>query len=124
MLSGKTPQISAQAELLMDRLVSATSSVSGFSSVNPTSRVSPRANPLSLAQVPATPKTAVLTASDVRRLPRLDGSPAVDVAAVLAQYRLVAGFKSKYMRPDDEKYGDILALEFLSLICDDPVLTP
>ena len=45
------------------------------------------------------PKATALTASDVHKLPHLDGSPDVDVAAVLSRYRLVAGFKAKTARP-------------------------
>ena len=77
---------------------------------------------MSFAQVAATPLTTVLTASDVRRLLSLNGSPDVDVASVRAQLRLVADFKAKSVRPDDEKCGYVLVFEFLSLICDDAVL--
>ena len=90
MLARKIPKISAQTEMLMDRLVSITSSVSGSGSVNPAPSVPSPVTPLPFAQVAAIPPTAVLTASDVRRLPLLDGSPDVDVASVLAQFRLVA----------------------------------
>ena len=74
----------------MDQLVTITTSVSGSGSVKPASSVPSPVPPLSFAQVAATPKTAVLTASDVRRLPRLNRSPEAYVASVLAQLRLVA----------------------------------
>ena len=125
LMSGEIPQLSSQTALLMDRLVSIASATSSNGSVNHATQpiVQPIVPPLSFAQVVATPKTTVLTTGDVRRLPRLNGSADVDVAAVLSQYRLVAGFKAKSVRPNDETYGDSLAFEFLSLICDDSVLT-
>ena len=113
LLSGKISQLSAQTELLMERLVSMSGSVSSASSVRQVTAMSPRVTPLPFAQVAATPKTTALAASDVRRLSRLDGSPDVDVAAVLPQYRLVAGFKAKTARPNDEEYADSLAFEHL-----------
>ena len=121
-LSGGNPQLSKQTELLIERLVSMSGPTSSTSSVNQASVLSSSVPPLSFAQVAATPKTTTLTASDVRRLPRLDGSPDADVPAVLSQYRLAAGFKAKGVRPDDVPYADCLAFEHLSLICDGPVL--
>lgn len=38
-----------------------------------------------------------------------DSSPGVDVAPLLSQYRLVAGFKAKTVRPNDKEYADSLA---------------
>ena len=63
-----------------------------------------------------------LTAGDVRRPPCLDGSPDVDVAAVLSQYRLVADLRVKAVRPNDEEYANSLAFEYLSLVCDGSAL--
>ena len=59
----------------------------------------------------------------LRDLLKLGGSRDVDVAAVLSQYRLVADFKAKTVRPNDEEYADSLAFEHHSLICDGPVIT-
>ena len=42
---------------------------------------------------------------------------------MLSQYRLVAGFKAKTVRPNYQEYADPLAFEYLWLICDGPVLT-
>lgn len=125
-MSGEIEQLSPQVELVMEKLLSLSSSVSSVGSANhPSELCAPSVSvpPLSYASAAATVKTTVLTASDVRRLPRFNGSPDVDVAAVLSQYSLVAGFQAKSVRPNDDKCGDSLAYEFLSLICDDSVLT-
>lgn len=37
-----------------------------------------------------------------------DSSPDVDVAPLLSQYRLVAGFKAKTVHPNDKEYADSL----------------
>ena len=121
--SGKISQLSAQTELLMERLVSMSGSVSSASSVSQVTGPSLPVTPLSFTQVAATSKPTALPSSDIRRLPRLDGSPDFDVAAVLSQYRLVAGFKAKTVRPNYQEYADPLAFEYLWLICDGPVLT-
>ena len=82
----------------------------------------PVAPPLSFARV-TTPKATALTAGDVRRLPCLKASLYVDVAAVLSQCCVVAGFKAKTVRPNDDDYSDALARGWLSLTCHGPVLT-
>ena len=68
-------------------------------------------------------QTIMLTPNDVRSLPRLNGSADVDVAEVLSHLRLVVGFQTKYVAPDDDKFADNLAFEYLSLICHGPCLT-
>ena len=86
LLSGDIEQLSLQVELMMEELVGQSSSVSSVGSVDHPSELSaPSVSvpPLSQAGAPATVTTTVSTASDVRRLPRLNGGPDVEVAAVL-----------------------------------------
>lgn len=108
LMTGQIPHLSEQTKLLMDRLVSISGYLVSATPFNQVSDSPPPVAPLSFAHVAATPKVTSLTASDVRRLPRLDGSPDVDVAAVFSQFRPVAGSKPKTVRPNDEEHADSL----------------
>lgn len=102
LIAGEIGQLSPLSELRLQRLLFLSSS-SDYVSRKPVLSSPSPVNPLSFAQVPSTLKATVTTASEVHRLCRLKSSLDIDVAAVLRQFRLVAGFNVKFVRPDNEE---------------------
>ena len=78
---------------------SVSGSIFSSSSVTQALGLSSPVPPLPFTSVDSRQKNTVLTASDVRRLSRLDRSTNVNADAVLSQYRLVAGFRRKLSVP-------------------------
>lgn len=64
-----------------------------------------------------------VTSSDLRGVPRLTGSADQNVPEILRHFRVIVGLKAKRVRPNDEKFGDIVALEHVALLGEGHCLT-
>lgn len=64
-----------------------------------------------------------VTAADLRRVPRLTGSSDQNVLEILSHFRAIVGLKAKRVRPNDDKLGDMVALEHVALLGEGHCLT-
>ena len=64
-----------------------------------------------------------VTAADLRGVPRLTGSSDQNVPEILSHFRVIVGLKAKRVRPNDEEFGDRVALEHIALLGEGHCLT-
>ena len=67
--------------------------------------------------------TVAVTAADLRGVPRLTGDSEQNVPEILRHFRVIVGLKAKRVRPNDEKFGDMVALEHVALLGEGLCLT-
>ena len=129
--AGTITTLSAQTMSLIDKLVCLTSLKNGVcpsASDTQNTAASPSLAHTFVEALSSKPKRVVITSQDVEQVPRLTGAADVDVISCLSQYCLVCSFRVKANTPaslsDVEliKLSDQVAFEYLSLICDGPVL--
>ena len=65
----------------------------------------------------------VVTSADLRGVPRLTGSPAQNVHEMLGNFRVIVGLTAERVRPNDEAFGDIIALDHIALLGEGHCLT-
>ena len=58
----------------------------------------------------------IVTSADLRGVPRLTGSPDQNVPEILGHFRVIVGVKAKRVRPNDEAFCYIVAIEHIALL--------
>ena len=82
---------------------------------NPSPSSATKSN-LSLSSSTADIAAVIVTAADLRGVPRLNDSSDRNVPEILSHSLVIVGLKAKRIRPGDEKFGNDVALQHIALL--------